>query len=154
MGLTSTLARCSRCAWCPALRAVGGLTCVCALFTCAPRTDLGVAARARAWQTPAEVARQAVDADVHVVGISSQAAGHKTLVPELVKELAALGASDKLIVVGGVIPVQDYDFLYANGVTLIFGPGTHIPHAAQKVIQTIQAPRSTAGAGKRSAAVA
>ena len=95
-------------------------------------------------QTPAEVARQAVDADVHVVGISSQAAGHKTLVPELVKELKALGAQDKLIVVGGVIPAQDYDFLYANGVTLIFGPGTHIPHAAQKVIRTLEAPRQKA----------
>ncbi|KAG2182287.1 hypothetical protein INT43_007214 [Umbelopsis isabellina] len=75
------------------------------------------------FQTPAEVARQAIDADVHVVGISSQAAGHKTLVPALVKELEKLGANDKLIVCGGVIPQQDYQFLRDAGVTSIFGPG-------------------------------
>lgn len=74
-------------------------------------------------QTPAEVARQAIDADVHVVGISSQAAGHKTLVPALVAELKKLGATDKLIVCGGVIPQQDYGFLRDAGVSAIFGPG-------------------------------
>ena len=79
-----------------------------------------------------------MDADVHVVGVSSQAAGHRTLVPELVKELKALGAGDKLIVVGGVIPAQDYDFLNANGVSMIFGPGTRIPLAAQQVIRKLQ----------------
>ncbi|KAJ3208422.1 hypothetical protein HDU82_002511 [Entophlyctis luteolus] len=86
------------------------------------------------FQTPAEVARQAVDADVHVVGISSQAAGHKTLVPQLVEELKKIGAGDKLVVCGGVIPAQDYDFLYHAGVSCIFGPGTKIPLAAQEVV--------------------
>ncbi|KAJ2964330.1 hypothetical protein NQZ79_g747 [Umbelopsis isabellina] len=90
------------------------------------------------FQTPAEVARQAIDADVHVVGISSQAAGHKTLVPALVKELEKLGATDKLIVCGGVIPQQDYQFLRDAGVTSIFGPGTRIPVAAQEVVQKIE----------------
>ncbi|KNC99720.1 methylmalonyl-CoA mutase, mitochondrial [Spizellomyces punctatus DAOM BR117] len=90
------------------------------------------------FQTPAEVARQAVDADVHVVGVSSQAAGHKTLVPELIEELKKLGACDKLVVVGGVIPQQDYAFLYEHGVSCIFGPGTKIPLAAQEVIRKIE----------------
>ncbi|CAM0142755.1 hypothetical protein VKS41_002685 [Umbelopsis sp. WA50703] len=90
------------------------------------------------FQTPAEVARQAIDADVHVVGISSQAAGHKTLVPALVKELEKLGANDKLIICGGVIPQQDYQFLRDAGVTSIFGPGTKIPVAAQEVVQKIE----------------
>jgi methylmalonyl-CoA mutase len=89
------------------------------------------------FQTPAEVARQAVDSDVHVVGVSSQAAGHKTLVPQLVAELKKLGASDKLLVVGGVIPQQDYQFLFDNGVACVFGPGTKIPIAAQEVISKI-----------------
>ena len=65
----------------------------------------------------------AVDADVHVVGVSSQAAGHKTLVPELIKELKAMGREDIIVIVGGVIPPQDYEFLYNLGVTSIFGPG-------------------------------
>ncbi|KAI9197349.1 methylmalonyl-CoA mutase-domain-containing protein [Polychytrium aggregatum] len=90
------------------------------------------------FQTPSEVARQAVDADVHVVGVSSQAAGHKTLVPQLVAELKKLGAEDKLVVVGGVIPQQDYEFLYSAGAACIFGPGTRIPLAAQEVIQKIK----------------
>ncbi|GAB5592280.1 hypothetical protein Unana1_07180 [Umbelopsis nana] len=90
------------------------------------------------FQTPAEVARQAIDADVHVVGISSQAAGHKTLVPALVEELKKLGATDKLIVCGGVIPQQDYAFLRDAGVSAIFGPGTRIPVAAQEVVQKIE----------------
>ncbi|KAI8584333.1 hypothetical protein K450DRAFT_219350 [Umbelopsis ramanniana AG] len=90
------------------------------------------------FQTPAEVARQAIDADVHVVGISSQAAGHKTLVPALVEELKKLGATDKLIVCGGVIPQQDYAFLRNAGVSAIFGPGTRIPVAAQEVVQKIE----------------
>jgi len=75
------------------------------------------------FQSPAEVARQAVDADVHAVGISTQAAGHKTLVPELIAELKKLGADDMVIVAGGVIPAQDYQFLYDAGVDCIFGPG-------------------------------
>ncbi|KAJ3179738.1 hypothetical protein HDU85_004737 [Gaertneriomyces sp. JEL0708] len=89
------------------------------------------------FQTPREVAQQAVDADVHVVGVSSQAAGHKTLVPELIKELKNLGAGDKMVVVGGVIPPQDYDFLYKAGVSCIFGPGTKIPIAAREVVAKI-----------------
>ena len=89
------------------------------------------------FQTPAETALQAVENDVHVVGVSSLAAGHKTLVPELREELAKIGREDILIVVGGVIPAQDYDFLRENGASAIFGPGTVIPVAAQKVIEEI-----------------
>ncbi|KAI3659367.1 hypothetical protein MP638_001289 [Amoeboaphelidium occidentale] len=90
------------------------------------------------FQTPEEVARQAVDNDVHIVGVSSQAAGHKTLVPELIKALKALNAGDKMIVCGGVIPPQDYDFLYKAGVSSIFGPGTKIPLAAQEVLRKLR----------------
>ena len=89
------------------------------------------------FQTPAEVARFATDSDVHIVGVSSLAAGHKTLVPELIRELRALSHEDILVVVGGVIPPQDYDYLFAAGVTEIFGPGTVIPLAAQRMIQAI-----------------
>eukprot|EP00158_Paraphelidium_tribonemae_P009566 Partr_v1_DN28899_c1_g1_i5_m34162 putative methylmalonyl CoA mutase len=89
------------------------------------------------FQTPAEVARQAVDADAHIVGISSQAAGHKTLVPHLIDELKKLNASDKLIICGGVIPHQDYDFLKKAGVASIFGPGTKIPSAAQEILRKL-----------------
>ena len=71
-----------------------------------------------------------MDSDVHVVGVSSQAAGHKTLVPALIDELAQLGRSDILVVAGGVIPPQDYEFLYDVGVKKIFGPGTRVPEAA------------------------
>ena len=86
------------------------------------------------FQTPAEVARQAAENDVHVVGMSSLAAGHKTLLPQLVDELAALGRDDIMVVIGGVIPAQDYQYLYAHGASAIFGPGTVIPVAAQKVL--------------------
>ncbi len=86
------------------------------------------------FQTPGEVAKQAVENDVHVVGVSSLAAGHKTLLPQLVAELKALGRDDILVVIGGVIPAQDYDFLRANGAAAIFGPGTVIPVAAQKIL--------------------
>jgi len=89
------------------------------------------------FQTPAEVAKQAVENDVHVVGISSLAAGHKTLLPQLVKELDKLGRSDIMIVIGGVIPAQDYQFLYDNGASAIFGPGTVVPVAAQKVLNEL-----------------
>jgi methylmalonyl-CoA mutase len=89
------------------------------------------------FQTPEETARQAVENDVHVVGMSSLAAGHKTLLPQLVEELKKLGREDILVVAGGVIPAQDYDFLKANGAAAIFGPGTVIPVAAQKVIEEI-----------------
>jgi len=89
------------------------------------------------FQTPEETARQAAENDVHVIGVSSLAAGHKTLVPALRDELKKVGREDILIVVGGVIPAQDYEFLRANGASAIFGPGTVIPVAAQKVIEDI-----------------
>lgn len=89
------------------------------------------------FQTPEETARQAVENDVHVVGMSSLAAGHKTLLPQLVEELKKLGREDILVVAGGVIPAQDYEFLKEHGAAAIFGPGTVIPVAAQKVIEEI-----------------
>ncbi|EPZ35269.1 Methylmalonyl-CoA mutase, alpha chain, catalytic domain-containing protein [Rozella allomycis CSF55] len=90
------------------------------------------------FQTPSEVARQAIDADVHVIGVSSQAAGHKSLVPALIKELEKEGINDKIVVCGGVIPPQDYEFLYKVGVAAIFGPGTKLPEAAIAVVQAIE----------------
>ncbi|MCG2635230.1 MAG: methylmalonyl-CoA mutase [Gammaproteobacteria bacterium] len=93
------------------------------------------------FQTPAEAARQAVENDVHVVGVSSLAAGHKTLVPELIRELAEQGAGDVVVVAGGVIPQQDYDYLRAAGVAGIFGPGTKIPAAARDVLKAVRAAR-------------
>jgi methylmalonyl-CoA mutase len=86
------------------------------------------------FQTPSEVARHAVENDVHVVGVSSLAAGHKTLVPQLIDELRQLDRGDILVVVGGVIPPQDYEFLYDAGVVGVYGPGTVIPVAAQKIL--------------------
>ena len=88
--------------------------------------------------TPKEVARMAVENDVHAVGVSSLAGGHKTLVPELIGELKALGRDDIVVFVGGVIPQQDYDFLRAHGAALIFGPGTIIPVAAEKLLRELQ----------------
>jgi methylmalonyl-CoA mutase len=90
------------------------------------------------FSTPEEVVRQAIDNDVHVIGMSSQAAGHKTLVPALINELKRLGITDKIVIVGGVIPQQDYQFLYDAGVSAIFGPGTKIPDAARLVVEKIQ----------------
>ncbi len=89
------------------------------------------------FQTPAEAARQAVENDVHILGVSSLAAGHKTLVPEMIEELKKLGREDILVIVGGVIPHQDYDFLYKAGVTAIFGPGTNIARAAIEVLNIL-----------------
>ena len=89
------------------------------------------------FQTPAEAARDAIENDVHVVGVSSQAAGHKTLVPMLIDELKKAGADNILVVCGGVIPPQDYDMLNDAGVAAIFGPGTNIPSAARKVLALI-----------------
>ena len=91
------------------------------------------------FQTPAEAARQAVENDVHVLvrGVSSLAAGHKTLVPQVIEELKKLGREDILVVAGGVIPAQDYDFLYKAGVAAIFGPGTRIPVAAIKMLEIL-----------------
>ena len=96
------------------------------------------------FQTPGEVARDAVENDVHVVGVSSQAAGHKTLVPELIAELRAAGADDVLVICGGVIPAKDYDFLRAAGVSGIYGPGTNIPSAAAEILALLRARRIVA----------
>ncbi len=89
------------------------------------------------FQTPAEAAQDAIDNDVHVIGISSQAAGHKTLAPQLVEALKAAGAGDIIVICGGVIPQQDYQFLYDHGVKAIFGPGTNIPQAARDILRLI-----------------
>jgi len=89
------------------------------------------------FQTPEEAAQQAIENDVHVVGVSSQAAGHKTLVPSLIAALQAAGASEILVICGGVIPPKDYDVLSEAGVSAIFGPGTNIPIAAAEVLSLI-----------------
>ena len=89
------------------------------------------------FQTPKEVALQAAENDVHILGISSLANGHKTLVPKVIAELVALGRADIMVVAGGVIPQQDYDFLFKNGVAFVFGPGTKIPEAAIGVLQKL-----------------
>ena len=94
------------------------------------------------FQTPAEAAQDALDNDVHVIGISSQAAGHKTLAPQLINALKEAGAEDILVICGGVIPQQDYQFLYDAGVKAIFGPGTNIPSAAQDILKLIRATRT------------
>ena len=91
------------------------------------------------FQTPEEAARDAVENDVHIVGVSSQAAGHKTLVPQLIAALKARGANDILVVVGGVVPAQDYEFLYDAGAAAIFGPGTSIPVAAAEILGKLAA---------------
>ena len=96
------------------------------------------------FQTPAEAAQDAVDNDVHVVGISSQAAGHKTLAPQLVQALKEAGAEDIIVICGGVIPQQDYQFLYDAGVKAIFGPGTNIPDAAQHILNILQGSEAAA----------
>ncbi|PJE30097.1 Methylmalonyl-CoA mutase [Pseudooceanicola marinus] len=93
------------------------------------------------FQTPEEAAQDAIDNDVHVVGISSQAAGHKTLAPQLIQALKDKDAGDIIVICGGVIPQQDYDFLKNAGVAAIFGPGTNIPSAAQDILQLIRAAR-------------
>ncbi|AFH50145.1 Methylmalonyl-CoA mutase [Ignavibacterium album JCM 16511] len=89
------------------------------------------------FQTPEETAKQAVENDVHVVGMSSLAGGHKTLLPQLVDELKKLGREDIIVICGGVIPVQDYDYLYEHGASAIFGPGTKIPEAGKKIMELI-----------------
>ena len=89
------------------------------------------------FQTPAEAAKQAVENDVHILGVSSLAAGHKTLVPEVIQALKELGRDDILVIVGGVIPRRDYDFLYEAGVVGIFGPGTRIPDAAIEILELL-----------------
>ena len=89
------------------------------------------------FQTPAEAARQAVENEVHVMGVSSLAAGHKTLVPQVIEELKKLGREDIIVIAGGVIPAQDYDFLYKAGVAAIFGPGTSVAKAAVKMLEIL-----------------
>lgn len=91
------------------------------------------------FQTPAEAAKQAVENDVHVLGVSSLAAGHKTLVPQVIEELKKLGRDDIMVIVGGVIPPQDYQFLYDHGVVGIFGPGTSVASAAVKILEILLA---------------
>ena len=89
------------------------------------------------FQTPEETARQAVENDCHVVAMSSLAAGHKTLLPELIGELRKHGREDIMVVCGGVIPAQDYDYLYEHGAKAIFGPGTVIPESARKILELL-----------------
>ena len=96
------------------------------------------------FQTPEEAAKQAIESDVHVVGVSSQAAGHKTLVPELTQALARQGARDILVVVGGVIPSKDYEYLKDHGASAIFGPGTPIPFCAIAIVEAIRSTRQKA----------
>jgi methylmalonyl-CoA mutase len=96
------------------------------------------------FQTPEEAAREAVENDVHVVGVSSQAAGHKTLVPQLVDALRAEGAREVIVVCGGVIPVQDYEFLYEAGVGAVFGPGSNICRAAGEILRLVRERRRAA----------
>jgi methylmalonyl-CoA mutase len=89
------------------------------------------------FQTPDEAAKQAVENDVHVLGVSSLAAGHKTLVPSVIAELKKLGREDILVIAGGVIPSQDYQFLYDAGVAAIFGPGTSVSKAAIAILELL-----------------
>jgi len=91
------------------------------------------------FSTPEEVVRQAVENDVHVIGVSSQAAGHKTIIPQLINELQKAESSDIAVIIGGVIPKQDYGYLEQVGVKGIFGPGTPISQAADEVLRVIEA---------------
>ena len=96
------------------------------------------------FQTPAEAAIQAIENDVHIIGVSTQAAGHKTLVPQLIQALKAEQADDVLVVCGGVIPPKDYDMLHEAGVSAVYGPGTNIPDAAREIITLLRQQRITA----------
>ena len=89
------------------------------------------------FQTPQEVAKQAVENDVHILGVSSLAAGHKTLVPQVIQELKKYDRDDIMVVVGGVIPKQDYDFLFEAGAVAVFGPGTKISEAAIQILEIL-----------------
>ena len=102
------------------------------LADCGFDVDMGML-----FQTPAEVAKDAIENDVHAIGVSSLAAGHKTLIPQLIDELKKLGREDILVFAGGVIPAQDYDFLYRAGVIAIFGPGTSVTKAACELMQVL-----------------
>jgi methylmalonyl-CoA mutase len=96
------------------------------------------------FQTPEEAARDAIENDVHIVGVSTHAAGHKTLVPDLVKSLAAQDGGDILVICGGVIPAQDYEYLHQHGVAAVFGPGTNIPNAAADILALLNKARNAA----------
>jgi methylmalonyl-CoA mutase len=96
------------------------------------------------FQTPEEAARQAIENDVHIVGVSTQAAGHKTLVPQLIAALAEQGADDIRVVVGGVVPPQDYAMLKEAGVAAVYGPGTNIPEAAAEIVDLLGNARQAA----------
>jgi methylmalonyl-CoA mutase len=98
------------------------------------------------FQLPEEAAREAIENDVHVIGVSSQAAGHRTLVPQLIAALKKGGAGDILVVCGGVIPASDYDFLFKRGVAAVYGPGTHIPTAAAEIMDIVKKQRKVAAA--------
>ncbi len=89
------------------------------------------------FQTPQEAAKQAVENDVHILGVSSLAAGHKTLIPQVIAELKKYGRDDIMVVAGGVIPQQDYDFLFKNGVSFVFGPGTVIAKSAIDILNKL-----------------
>jgi len=89
------------------------------------------------FQTPSEAARQAVENDVHLLGVSSLAGGHKTLIPQVIMELKKLGREDIMVIAGGVIPAQDYAFLYKAGVVAIFGPGSSITEAGKKILEIL-----------------
>jgi methylmalonyl-CoA mutase len=93
------------------------------------------------FQMPEEAARQAVENDAHVVGVSTQAGGHRTLVPRLIETLRAQGAGEIAVVVGGIVPPKDHDYLYSRGVAKIFGPGTPVPRSAREVLEVLQARR-------------
>ena len=89
------------------------------------------------FQTPAEAAKQAVENDVHILGVSSLAAGHKTLVPQVIEELKKYGRDDIMVIVGGVIPAQDYQYLFDSGAVAVFGPGTKISEAAISILKLL-----------------
>jgi methylmalonyl-CoA mutase len=89
------------------------------------------------FQTPSEAAKQAVENDVHVLGVSSLAGGHKTLIPQVIGELKKQGREDIMVIAGGVIPAQDYEFLYKAGVVAIFGPGTPVTEAGKKILEVL-----------------
>ena len=89
------------------------------------------------FQTPQEVAKQAIESDVHILGVSSLAAGHKTLIPAVIEELKNMGRPDIMLIAGGVIPAKDYDYLYDKGVFGVFGPGTKIPNAAISILELL-----------------
>ena len=110
----------------------GAKVCATGYADCGFDVDMGPL-----FQTPAEAARQAVENDVHVMGVSSLAAGHKTLVPQVIEELKKLGRPDIIVIAGGVIPAQDYDFLYKAGVAAIFGPGTSVTKAACQIMDIL-----------------